>query len=927
MSSADRPLINTENINFKWDPKSLEIRTLAVERLLEPLVTQVTTLVNSSNKGPSNKKKGRSKKAHVLAASVETATLNFLDKGEKIAKESQFLKDELIAAVEDVRKQGESMKLASGEFAEDPCSSVKRGNMVRAARALLSAVTHLLVLADMADVYQLLLQLKLVEESLVKVRNAGTEQDLGIQYKALKPEVDKLNMMAAKRQQELKDVHHKDQMAAARGVLQRNVPMLYTALRACLQHPDVAAYKANRDLIYKQLQNAVSGISNAAQAASSEDSSFSQSAGGGELAYALNNFDKQIIVDPLSFSEERFRPSLEERLESIISGAALMADSSCTRDDRRERIVAECNSVRQALQDLLSEYMVNSPRLFLSQAGHKEKSDALNMAIDRMTKKTRDLRRQLRKAVMDHVSDSFLETNVPLLVLIEAAKNGNEKEVKEYAQVFREHANKLIEVANLACSISNNEEGVKLVRMAASQLETLCPQVINAALALAAKPNSKVAQDNMDLFKDQWEKQVRVLTDAVDDITSIDDFLCVSENHILEDVNKCVMALQEKDVDGLDRTAGAIRGRAARVVHVVTSEMDNYEPGVYTEKVLEATKLLTDTVMPRFTEQVEAAVEALSANPSQPVDENEFIDASRLVYDGVRDIRKAVLMIRTPEELDDSDFETEDFDSRSRTSVQTEDDQLIAGQSARAIMAQLPQEQKAKIAEQVASFQEEKSKLDAEVSKWDDSGNDIIVLAKQMCMIMMEMTDFTRGKGPLKNASDVISAAKKIAEAGSRMDKLGRAIADQAEFPVLLLSLCRKTIYINVCVFESVKDIGFIAVASTTSPRSVFQSQCLLNLQVDSAMSLIQAAKNLMNSVVSTVKASYVASTKYQKSQGMQNLNMPAISWKMKAPEKKPLVKREKQDDGQTNKVKRSSQKKHINPVQALSEFKAMDSI
>lgn len=63
----------------------------------------------------------------------------------------------------------------------------------------------------------------------------------------------------------------------------------------------------------------------------------------------------------------------------------------------------------------------------------------------------------------------------------------------------------------------------------------------------------------------------------------------------MEDVNKCVIALQEKDVDGLDRTAGAIRGRAARVIHVVTSEMDNYEPGVYTEKVLEATKLLSNT--------------------------------------------------------------------------------------------------------------------------------------------------------------------------------------------------------------------------------------------------------------------------------------------------------------------------------------------
>ncbi|XP_060088931.1 catenin alpha-1 [Heteronotia binoei] len=902
--------INTGNVNFKWDPKSLEIRTLAVERLLEPLVTQVTTLVNTSNKGPSNKKRGRSKKAHVLAASVEQATENFLEKGDKIAKESQFLKEELVAAVEDVRKQGDLMKSASGEFADDPCSSVKRGNMVRAARALLSAVTRLLILADMADVYKLLVQLKVVEEGILKLRNAGTEQDLGIQYKALKPEVDKLNIMAGKRQQELKDIGHRDQMAAARGILQKNIPILYTASQACLQHPDVAAYKANRDLIYKQLQQAVTGISNAAQATASEDS-VQQHSGGGELAYALNNFDKQIIVDPLNFSEERFRPSLEERLESIISGAALMADSSCTRDDRRERIVAECNAVRQALQDLLSEYMGN--------AGRKERSDALNSAIDKMTKKTRDLRRQLRKAVMDHVSDSFLETNVPLLVLIEAAKNGNEKEVKEYAQVFREHANKLIEVANLACSISNNEEGVKLVHMSASQLEALCPQVINAALALAAKPQSKLAQENMELFKEQWEKQVRVLTDAVDDITSIDDFLAVSENHILEDVNKCVIALQEKDVDGLDRTAGAIRGRAARVIHVVTSEMDNYEPGVYTEKVLEATKLLSNTVMPRFTEQVEAAVEALSSDPAQPMDENEFIDASRLVYDGIRDIRKAVLMIRTPEELDDSDFETEDFDVRSRTSVQTEDDQLIAGQSARAIMAQLPQEQKAKIAEQVASFQEEKSKLDAEVSKWDDSGNDIIVLAKQMCMIMMEMTDFTRGKGPLKNTSDVISAAKKIAEAGSRMDKLGRTIADHCPDSAckqdLLAYLQRIALYchqLNICskVKAEVQNLGGELVVSG----------------VDSAMSLIQAAKNLMNAVVQTVKASYVASTKYQKSQGMASLNLPAVSWKMKAPEKKPLVKREKQDETQT-KIKRASQKKHVNPVQALSEFKAMESI
>lgn len=59
------------------------------------------------------------------------------------------------------------MRIASSEFADDPCSSVKRGTMVRAARALLSAVTRLLILADMADVMRLLAHLKIVSGNVV----------------------------------------------------------------------------------------------------------------------------------------------------------------------------------------------------------------------------------------------------------------------------------------------------------------------------------------------------------------------------------------------------------------------------------------------------------------------------------------------------------------------------------------------------------------------------------------------------------------------------------------------------------------------------------------------------------------------------------------------------------------------------------------
>ena len=49
--------------------------------------------------------------------------------------------------------------------------------------------------------------------------------------------------------------------------------------------------------------------------------------------------------------------------------------------------------------------------------------------------------------------------------------------MEEFGDIFTDHASKLVEVANLACSMSNNEDGVKMVRYAAAQIETLCPQV------------------------------------------------------------------------------------------------------------------------------------------------------------------------------------------------------------------------------------------------------------------------------------------------------------------------------------------------------------------------------------------------------------------------------------------------------------------
>lgn len=65
---------------------------------------------------------------------MEKATANFVDRGRQIALENPDIEQEMIHAVEEVQSTGQQMSGAAHEFAGDPCSSKKRGEMVRHAK-------------------------------------------------------------------------------------------------------------------------------------------------------------------------------------------------------------------------------------------------------------------------------------------------------------------------------------------------------------------------------------------------------------------------------------------------------------------------------------------------------------------------------------------------------------------------------------------------------------------------------------------------------------------------------------------------------------------------------------------------------------------------------------------------------------------------
>lgn len=72
-------------------------------RFLLRFFFQVTSLVADQ---PSNTKKGRSKRAHLLVANVIQATENFINKVDEIAQEHPDMRNELIQSIEEVKRTG-----------------------------------------------------------------------------------------------------------------------------------------------------------------------------------------------------------------------------------------------------------------------------------------------------------------------------------------------------------------------------------------------------------------------------------------------------------------------------------------------------------------------------------------------------------------------------------------------------------------------------------------------------------------------------------------------------------------------------------------------------------------------------------------------------------------------------------------------------
>jgi len=186
---------------------------------------------------------------------------NFVWRGESIAREFPEAAADIMAAGADIRHSGAALSVAARGFTADPCSLAQRGMLVSTARDLLAAVARLLILADMIDVHVLVQSVTAARTDLEFVgRRVSSEPELIEGMRRFTASSGRLVQLAGRRQADLKDRQAAAGLAAARAVLKKTTPLLYTSCNVHVRYPQSSPAANNRETVTREICRAVDTI-------------------------------------------------------------------------------------------------------------------------------------------------------------------------------------------------------------------------------------------------------------------------------------------------------------------------------------------------------------------------------------------------------------------------------------------------------------------------------------------------------------------------------------------------------------------------------------------------------------------------------------------------------------------------------------------
>ncbi|XP_060072375.1 vinculin-like isoform X2 [Ylistrum balloti] len=170
--------------------------------------------------------------------------------------------------------------------------------------------------------------------------------------------------------------------------------------------------------------------------------------------------------------------------------------------------------------------------------------------------------------------------------------------------------------------------------------------------------------------------------------------------------------------------------------------------------------------------------------------------------------------------------------------------------------------------------------LHMETKQWSSKDNEIIGAAKRMAILMAKLSQLVRGEGGTKK--DLISTAKKIAEASEEVTRLAKKLAAECtdkKMRTNLLQVCERipTIGTQLKILSTVKATMLGAQEPIPAPDGS-EIACGSEEDQEATEMLVGNAQNLMQAVKETVRAAEAASIKIRVDSGY------TIRWLRKRP-------------------------------------------
>ena len=316
--------------SFNWDPGNIEIRTKSMQINLEPLVINIRKLINHNRVVVL---KRRSEKSQIVLEDIRRAVITFIDIGEQIAKDNPNFESELLECIDQVELSGQNLSSRAEQFSMNPLDLRLRAEMVEAARSVLSFVTKLLLFADFIDVHNLLNSIAEAEKMLRRLKSCKSDNlELHKHFSSMSELIlDK----SESRQNDFLDSGDKRCLAEARDIFSESYCLLFSVENELSQISTTA--DKERTFAFGQMEESLAILKAAIQGSNKNigNQRKENREGVSGLLIALDKFDELIVTDPGTYDEAQMRPSWEETLENIVSGAALVADRASTSPEVR----------------------------------------------------------------------------------------------------------------------------------------------------------------------------------------------------------------------------------------------------------------------------------------------------------------------------------------------------------------------------------------------------------------------------------------------------------------------------------------------------------------------------------------------------------------------------------------------------------------